>query len=72
MVIVGGILSLPIVKIDGVTIASASAVGGYDSATCQIGQDCTGSWEDALAENADGTIYRARANCGNLTASSSG
>jgi len=52
------------VKVDGVTIASASAAGSYNIAHCQIGQDGTGSWENALAENADGTINSARPSAG--------
>ena len=39
----GGSVSCQI-KIDGITIASASATGGYNSANCEIFRDRTGSW----------------------------
>ena len=32
------------IKVDGVTISSASASGGYTIADCQINRDATGSW----------------------------
>ena len=42
----GGSVSCQI-KVDGVTIASASASGGYNIADCEIDQNSTsGSWED--------------------------
>jgi hypothetical protein len=36
-------------KVDGVTIASASASGGYNIASCEIDQNTNGSWEDTNA-----------------------
>jgi hypothetical protein len=39
----GGSVSCQI-KVDGVTISSASASGGYNIADCQINHDTTGSW----------------------------
>jgi hypothetical protein len=39
----GGSVSCQI-KVDGVTISSASASGGYTIADCQINRDATGSW----------------------------
>ena len=39
----GGSVSCQI-KVDGVTISSASASGGYNTADCQINQDATRRW----------------------------
>jgi hypothetical protein len=41
----GGNVSCQIL-VDGVQIATASAQGGFNIATCEIGQDGTGSWVD--------------------------
>jgi len=41
----GGTVSCQI-QVDGKTISTATASGGYNIADCEISQDFTGGWQD--------------------------